>query len=115
MKAKIYHNPHCSKSRAALALLQERHFEIDIVDYLTTPPDIKAIEALLAKLGLSVRDIIRRNEPEFQDSGLMLNAPEEELIKLLARHPRLLERPIVEIGARARIGRPPERLLEIIP
>ncbi|HEX5421233.1 MAG TPA: arsenate reductase (glutaredoxin) [Gammaproteobacteria bacterium] len=113
MQAKIYHNPRCSKSRAALALLEERGVEADVVEYLETPPKADELRGLLAKLGLAARDLIRKGEAEFKDSGMSLDAPEEELIELMAAHPILIERPIVVMGGRARLGRPPERVLEL--
>jgi arsenate reductase len=114
MKAKIYHNPRCSKSRATLALLEQHGIDLDIVQYLETPPTRRILETLLRKLGLKPRDLIRSNEPEFRESGLTLDASDDELLDLLVAVPKLIERPIVEVGNRARIGRPPERVLEIL-
>jgi arsenate reductase len=114
MKAKIYHNPRCSKSRATLALLEARGIDFDVVEYLENPPSRRTLAALLRKLGLRPRDVIRSAEPEFRDSGLTLDASDDELLDLMATIPKLIERPIVEIGDRARIGRPPERVLEIL-
>jgi arsenate reductase len=114
MKARIYHNPRCSKSRATLALLQERGIDLDVVEYLVAPPSRRTLQILLKKLGLRPRDLIRGGEPEFKASGLTLAAPDGELLDLMVKHPKLIERPIVEIGDAARIGRPPERVLEIL-
>jgi arsenate reductase len=114
MKAKIYHNPRCSKSRATLALLEQHGIDLDIVQYLETPPTRRILETLLRKLGLKPRDLIRSNEPEFRESGLTLDASDDELLDLMVAVPKLIERPIVEVGNRARIGRPPERVLEIL-
>jgi arsenate reductase len=114
MKAKIYHNPRCSKSRATLALLEERGVDLDIVQYLEAPPTRRTLETLLKKLALKPRDLIRSVEPEFRASGLTLDASDDELLDLMVAIPKLIERPIVEIGNRARIGRPPERVLEIL-
>lgn len=113
MTTRIYHNPRCSKSRATLALLEERGVELEVVEYLKTPPDAERLEALLAKLGIRAADLIRKNEQEWKESGLDADASEEELIALMVRHPILIERPIVEVGERALIGRPPERVLEL--
>jgi arsenate reductase len=110
---RIYHNPRCSKSRATLALLEERGIEPEIVEYLKTPPDAERLKALLRKLGISAADLIRKNEKEWKEAGLAADADEDALIELMARHPILIERPIVEVGDRARIGRPPERVLEL--
>jgi arsenate reductase len=114
MKTRIYHNPRCSKSRATLALLVERDLKPEIVEYLNTPLDEAALAALLGKLNLEARDIVRSSEAEFKESGLDLDAPPEALLRLISRHPKILERPIVEVGHRARIGRPPEQVLDII-
>ncbi len=114
METTIYHNPRCSKSRATLALLTERGIEPRIVEYLDTPPTAAELRDLLAKLGLRARDLVRSKEPEFAAGGQSLDAPEEELVRLMMRHPILIERPIVVVGDRARIGRPPERVLELL-
>lgn len=112
MKARIYHNPRCSKSRETLALLGDRGIEVEIVEYLETPPSRAALKRLLAKLELPALAIVRTEEPEFAAyKGRELS--EDDLLDLLAKHPRLLQRPIVELGAAARIGRPPERVLEL--
>jgi arsenate reductase (glutaredoxin) len=114
MQATIFHNPRCSKSRAALALLEERGIDVRIVAYLDTPPNKQQLQALLAKLELPAAALLRTSEPEFKASGVDLGAPQDELLELMLRHPRLIERPIVVVGSRARIGRPPERILEIL-
>ena len=114
MDAKIYHNPRCSKSRATLALLEERGVEPEVVEYLKTPPTRDELKALLAKLGIKASDLIRRNEQAFKDSGKDLSAPDDELIDLMVQNPILIERPIVVVGDRARIGRPPESVLDIV-
>ena len=113
MKARIYHNPRCSKSRATLALLQARGVEVEIIDYLTTPPSQSTLRQLLRKLGLPALELVRTHEPEFRaHSSKALG--DDEIVALLAAEPKLIERPIVEIGGRARIGRPPEQVLEIL-
>lgn len=114
MKARIYHNPRCSKSRATLELLNERGIETDVVEYLRTPPSAAELERVLAKLELPARELVRANEPEFKASGASLDAPDAELLALIAEHPKLLQRPIVEVGDAARIGRPPENVLELL-
>jgi arsenate reductase len=113
VKTRIYHNPRCSKSRATLALLEKRGTDLEIVEYLKTPPDRGKLESLLGKLGLPVRDIVRFEEAAFRESGLTRDASADALIELLVREPRLLQRPIVEHGSKARIGRPPEQVLEL--
>lgn len=114
MKARIYHNPRCSKSRATLTLLQERDVDLDIVEYLKTPPSKSRLKELLAKLGLGARDIVRTAEEEFKASGVDIQTDDDALLDLIVAHPKILQRPIVEIGPRARIGRPPEQVLELL-
>ncbi len=114
MTAKIYHNPRCSKSRQALQLLRDRGFEVEIVDYLKTPPDGAAVRHLLQMLALAPRDLMRKQEKEYKELGLHdpdLDA--EVLIDALVEHPRLLERPIVVKDGAAVIGRPPEDVLKL--
>lgn len=112
MKAKIYHNPRCSKSRAALALLTERGVDFEVVDYVSTPLSKMQLRELKSKLGIPALAMVRTNEPEFRPHAQRA-LTDDEVIDLLAAEPRLLQRPIVELGAKARIGRPPERVLEL--
>lgn len=109
------HNPRCSKSREALALLQSRGVQPQVVLYLETPLDAAAITELLAALGVAARDLLRRGEEEFAQLGLDDSAlGEDALIQAMATHPRLIERPVYVRGGRAVIGRPPERVLELV-
>ncbi len=112
----IFHNPRCSKSRRTLALLHERGIEPEIVDYLKNPPETQEIARLLKLLGLSAREFIRRKEAAYAEHGLDAEALDEaQLIEAMRRHPILIERPIVVVGAAAAIGRPPENVLPILP
>ena len=114
MIPRIYHNPRCSKSRAALALLRARGIEPEIVEYLKRPPAAEALKDLLGKLGLEPRDIVRTGETEFTEAGIDLSAADDETVfALIADHPKVLQRPIVETEHAARIGRPPEQVLEL--
>jgi arsenate reductase len=114
-KVTVYHNPRCSKSRAVLALLEENDISTDIVYYLETPPDSKELKSLLRKLGMNVRDLLRRSEPEYDTLGLEnVSLADEIVLDLLVKHPALLQRPIVVAGNRAIIGRPPENVLPFI-
>ena len=113
MKAKIYHNPRCSKSRATLALLRERGVDVEIIDYIETPPSKDTLRALLRKLGGPALGMVRTEDQEFRPHAQRA-LTDDEVIDLLAAEPRLLQRPIVEIGGAARIGRPPERVLELV-
>lgn len=115
MTVTIYHNPRCSKSRAALAILEKKGVEPNVVRYLDTPLDAAALTALLAKLGLGARQAMRKNEAIYKELGLGdPNKSEAELIAAIAAHPILLERAIVVSGDKAVIARPPEKLLEIL-
>jgi len=112
MKARIYHNPRCSKSRATLTLLAERGVETEIVDYLENPPSRETLAKLLRKLGQPAITLVRTGDPEFGEyAGWKLD--DDEILDMLVALPRL-QRPIVEVGARARIGRPPEQILELL-
>ena len=114
-KISIYHNPDCSKSRAALALLEENDVTPEIIYYLETPPSIDDLKSLLGKLGLKLHDIIRRSEDGFDELGLDDETLSEEIVlDLLQKHPQLLQRPIVVKGDKAIIARPPEDVLGMI-
>ncbi len=110
----LYHNPRCSKSRAALALLEERGVEFRIVEYLEHPLERIALDALRERLGAPPADWIRRGESAFQEAGLSDASSDEELLVAIAAHPILLERPIFQSGERAVVGRPPARVLELL-
>ena len=115
MKAIIYHNPRCSKSRQALALLHERGIEPVVIDYLQTPPDVATLQHLLQLLGLPARDLLRRGEAAFAELGLADRLDDEAaLLGAIALQPVLLERPIVVVGERAVMGRPPEKVLALL-
>lgn len=112
---RIYHNPECSKSRAALALLEENDVKPEIIYYLETPPSAEELRSLLAKLGLSLSDILRRSEEDFDELGLDDETLSQEIVlDLLQKHPHLLQRPIVVKGDKAIIARPPEDVLGLI-
>lgn len=111
----LYHNPRCSKSRAALELLNSGGHEPEIVEYLKTPPDAQTLEHILELLGLEPRELMRRKEKEYTEAGLDDPAlTRAELIEAMVRFPRLIERPIVIGNGKAALGRPPEKVLEIL-
>jgi len=110
----IYHNPRCSKSRAALALLQEHQAPLRIVEYLKDPPTRAELASLRKKLGLAPSEWIRKSESEYKAAGLDPKSPDDKLLDAMAKHPILIERPIVVRGDRAVVGRPPERVLELL-
>jgi len=115
MTVRIYHNPRCSKSRQTLQLLQDRDETPDIVEYLKTPPDEATLGELLDLLGLQPRDLMRKKEAEYRESGAdNPDLSREQLIALMVRFPKLIERPIVVANGRAALGRPPEQVLEIL-
>jgi len=116
MEVTIYHNPRCSKSRATLELLESRGIEPTIVRYLETPPSPTELAALLNALHMGPRDLLRTGEQEYRELGLdQAGMSDARLIEAMSEHPRLIERPIVVAGGQARIGRPPEAVLEILP
>ena len=115
MTVTIYHNPRCSKSRQTLALLEERGLAPTVVEYLKTPPTTDELKAILQKLGLKPQDIVRKCEACYKDIGLKARTvSDDELVKLMAENPILIERPIVVAGNKAAIGRPPQSVLEIL-
>lgn len=115
MSVKIYHNARCSKSRQTLALLEKQGIEAEVVRYLETPPTKRELKALLEMLGMNARELIRKNEAEYKNSDLKdPNTSEDDLINAMIETPKLIERPIVVNNGKARIGRPPEQVLEII-
>ncbi len=112
---RIYHNTRCSKSRATLALLVERKLEVEVINYLDTPPSTVELAGLLQKLGMRARDLVRTGEPEYQSLGLAdPSLDEAALIAAMVKHPKLIERPIVVANGKAAIGRPPEAVLAIL-
>ena len=115
MKVTIYHNPRCSKSRQTLALLRERGIEPVVVEYLQNPPDRSHLRAILKRLGMAPRDLMRHGEEAYRATGLGdASLTEEELLSAMIEHPVLIERPIVVAGDKAAIGRPPEAVLKIL-
>ena len=115
MSVTIYHNPHCSKSRETLALLEEKGIEPKVVEYLKTPPSVAELARILKKLGLKPRDILRQSEPLYRKLDLKhKELSDDALITLMVENPILIERPIVVSGERAALGRPPAKVLEIL-
>lgn len=112
----IYHNPRCSKSRETLSLLKDNGVEPEVVLYLETPPDAAALQNLLNMLGMkSARELMRQKEDLYKELNLANSAlSEADLIDAMLANPKLIERPIVVKNGQARIGRPPESVLEIL-
>jgi len=112
----LYHNPRCSKSRSALELLEGRGLTPTIVRYLETPPTAAELQDVLNKLGIAPRQLLRTGEDEYRQLDLAdSDLSDEQLIEAMVAHPRLIERPILVAGDRATVGRPPEKVLEILP
>ncbi|WP_439864870.1 arsenate reductase (glutaredoxin) [Pseudomonas antarctica] len=112
----LYHNPRCSKSRGALELLEARGLTPTVVRYLETPLNAAQLKALLGKLGIGARQLLRTGEEKYKALNLADDSlSEAQLIAAIAEHPKLMERPILETASKAIIGRPPENVLEILP
>ncbi len=115
MTVTIYHNPRCSKSRQTLDLLEARGITPKVVEYLKHPPSATELKAILKRLGIKPRELVRRGEPLYAELGLEdRELSEDDLIRLMVANPILIERPIVVSGAKASICRPPERVLDIL-
>jgi len=115
LKVQILHNPRCSKSRATLELLRQNGIEPEIILYLETPPDARLLTSILGKLKIQARDLMRKGQPEYR--AMDLDNPllsDEQLIDAMSKAPILIERPIVLANGKARIGRPPEAVLQIL-
>jgi arsenate reductase len=111
----IFHNSRCSKSRQALQILQDNNCDIEIILYLETDLDLSLIKDVLKKLSLKPRDILRTSEQDYKDNNLEEdNLSDDDLINLMIKHPKLIERPIVIKGHKAVLGRPPENVLELL-
>ncbi len=110
----LWHNPRCSKSREALALLQEKGITPEVRRYLEDAPTYAELKAAQAALGVPVIEMVRTKEAEFKVAGLSKDSDDETLLRAMAETPKLIERPVAFAGARAVIGRPPERVLELL-
>lgn len=114
MSVVIYHNPRCSKSRQTLALLEENNVQPEIIKYLETPLSVEELKALYAQLELDeVRSMMRTKEDIYKELNLA-DASDEQLFAAMAENPKLMERPVVVNNGKARHGRPPEQVLEIL-
>ena len=114
-KPVIYHNPRCSKSRETLALLEAKGLAPKVVEYLKEPPSADELKAILKKLKMGPRDLMRKGEAVYKELRLdNEKLTDEKLIGAMVEHPILIERPSVVMGAKARIGRPPESVLDIL-
>lgn len=115
MSTKIYHNPRCSKSRQTLELLNDKGVEVNVIEYLDTPPNAEELENILNGLNMEPRDLMRKGQDEYK--ALSLNnesLSREELIKAMIENPILIERPIVITDKGIAIGRPIENVKKIL-
>jgi arsenate reductase len=111
----IYHNPRCSKSRQTLALLKQKGFKANIIEYLKTPPDIETLTTIIQQLGISPRALLRKGEAMYKELNLKDESfSDQQLIQAMCDNPKLIERPIVIYNGKAKLGRPPESALEIL-
>ncbi len=115
MTTTIYHNPRCTKSRLTLQLLKDQEIVPVVVEYLKTPPSAEVLKELLKMLGMTPRDLMRKNESVYKEENLgRADLDDKTLIEFMVNHPILIERPIVVHNGKAAIGRPPESVLKIL-
>ncbi len=110
----LWHNPRCSKSRQTLALLKEKGVTPEIRKYLEDAPSLDELKAAQAALGLPVIEMMRVKEAAFKDMGLSKDSDDAVLLQAMADQPKLIERPILFVGDKAAIGRPPEQVLTVL-
>ena len=111
----IYHNPRCSKSRETLELMQDNGVKPDVILYLDNPPTVIELRNLLSNLNMNPRDLLRQGEDLYKSLNLKdENKSDEEIIEIMAENPKLIERPIVVLGDKGIIGRPPENVLKLM-
>ncbi len=110
----IYHNPRCRKSRETLAILEEQKEEFTIIKYLETPPSEKELTEMIKLLGISPLELVRKNETIWKESYKGKELSDNQLIEVMAKNPILIERPIVIKGKKAIIGRPPQKVIDIL-
>lgn len=110
----IYHNPRCTKSREALEIVSQKHDDFEVVLYLKNPLNERQLENLVYLLNIEAKDLVRKNEMEWRDNYKDKQLSQKEIIIAIAKHPKLMERPIVKNNKKAVIARPPQKVLEII-
>ncbi|MEN8204428.1 MAG: arsenate reductase (glutaredoxin) [Pseudomonadota bacterium] len=111
----IYFNPECSKCRLSIEILEKEGQHAEVIEYLSTPPDAGTLESILTMLGMEPRDLMRKHEQEYTETGLdNPDLTREQLINAMIDYPRLIERPVVIKNGKAIIGRPPEKILDIL-
>lgn len=110
----LYHNPRCSKSRQALHLLEDKGETIEVIKYLENPPTRQELKQVIELLGIKPIDLVRTQEPEWKDNYKGKNLSDKEIIDAMVQHPKLIERPIAIKDTHAVVGRPPEKVLDIL-
>ncbi len=115
MSITLYHNPRCSKSRQTLQVLKDKGIEPEIIEYLNTPPNAATLKDIILALGTDADGIMRSGEDEYKAAkASVIKMTEAEKIDWLTNNPKVIQRPIVVTNGKARIGRPPESVLEIV-
>lgn len=110
----IYHNPRCSKSRQTLMLLKDKGHDPEVIEYLKTPPSPTELKEILEKLNIAPQDLLRKNEADYKTHFKGKELSDNEWIDAMIAYPKLIERPIVIHKNKAALGRPPERVLDIL-
>jgi arsenate reductase len=113
-KIKIYHNPRCSKSRQGLLLLKENNVDFEIVEYLKKTPSKEELKEIIKKLGIKPIELVRKNEKIWKENYKGKDLTDEQIIEAMVENPKLIERPIVIKDDKAVVGRPPEKVLELV-
>ncbi|HHJ35058.1 MAG TPA: arsenate reductase (glutaredoxin) [Gammaproteobacteria bacterium] len=114
-KVRVYHNPGCSKCRLTMEILDDKGVDTSVIEYLNTPPNHDELNEMLDLLGVEPREIMRKHEAPYRENGLDdPGLSREQLIQAMIEHPILMERPIIINGNKATIGRPPEKVLDIL-
>jgi arsenate reductase (glutaredoxin) len=111
---KIYHNNRCSKSRCGLDILEQSEKPFEIVKYLEDTPSISELKNIIKLLGIKPIQLVRKNEAIWKENFKVKTLTDKEIIEAMTKHPKLIERPIIINGNKAVIGRPPEKILDII-
>ncbi|WKK66900.1 arsenate reductase (glutaredoxin) [Lutimonas zeaxanthinifaciens] len=111
---KIYHNPRCSKSRQGLAIVKEADEDLEIREYLKEPVSVEELTDIIRKLDIPALELVRKNEKDWKENFKNKNLSEQEVIEAMVSFPKLIERPIVVKGERAVIGRPPEKIRDLL-
>ena len=114
MKARIYHNPMCGTSRKTLEILREESVDVEVIEYLKTPPGAAELRRLYGRAGISPREGLRTKEKLAGELGLLEGASDDAILAAMAEHPILIERPLVETGNGVRLCRPQDKVREIL-